>query len=132
MDAPVSPTASPKANGVVLFTGDRATIQNLSGETGGGKIEISGFAGYGGGPVIFRLHAQAAQVRVRYPEGVSTIADASLESDRGRRIAAWLAGTITIRRAGFNTEADVGSLLAKSARAPVRTASTRNRFPGGA
>jgi translocation and assembly module TamB len=129
MDIAGSPSGISKASGVVLFTGDRATIQSLSGETGGGKIEISGFAGYGGGPVIFRLHAQAGQVRVRYPEGVSTIADASLNLT-GTSDRSMLAGTITIRRAGFNPESDVGSLLANSAE-PVRTPSARTGFLGG-
>jgi translocation and assembly module TamB len=129
MDLAGFPNGLSKANGVVLFTGDRATIQSLSGETGGGKIEISGFAGYGGGPVLFRLHAQAAQVRVRYPEGVSTIADASLNLT-GTSDRSMLAGTITVRRAGFNPESDVSSLLAKSAE-PVRTPSARTGFVGG-
>jgi translocation and assembly module TamB len=129
MDLAGLPNGLSKASGVVLFTGDRATIQNLSGETGGGKIEISGFAGYGGGPIIFRLHAQAAQVRVRYPEGVSTIADASLNLT-GTSDRSMLAGTITVRRAGFNPESDIGSLLAQSAE-PVRTPSARTGFLGG-
>jgi translocation and assembly module TamB len=129
MDLAGLPNGLSKANGVVLFTGDRATIQSLSGETGGGKIEISGFAGYSGGPVIFRLHAQAAQVRVRYPEGVSTIADASLNLT-GTSDRSMIAGTITVRRAGFNPESDIGSLLAKSAE-PVRTPSSRTGFVGG-
>jgi len=129
MDLAGLPNGLSRASGVVLFTGDRATIQSLSGETGGGKIEISGFAGYSGGPVIFRLHAQAAQVRVRYPEGVSTIADASLNLT-GTSDRSMLAGTITVRRAGFNTETDVSSLLAKSAE-PVRTPSARTGFLGG-
>jgi translocation and assembly module TamB len=129
MDLAGLPNGLSKASGVVLFTGDRATIQSLSGETGGGKIEISGFAGYGGGPIIFRLHAQAAQVRVRYPEGVSTIADASLNLT-GTSDRSMLAGTITVRRAGFNPESDIGSLLAQSAE-PVRTPSARTGFLGG-
>jgi translocation and assembly module TamB len=123
------PNGISRASGVVLFTGDRATIQSLSGETGGGKIEISGFAGYGGGPVIFRLHAQAAQVRVRYPEGVSTIADASLNLT-GTSDRSMLAGTITVRRTGFNPGSDVSSLLASSAE-PVRTPSARTGLLGG-
>ena len=129
MDIAGFPNGISKASGVVLFTGGRATIQSLSGETGGGKIDISGFAGYGGGPVIFRLHAQAAQVRVRYPEGVSTIADASLNLT-GTSDRSMLAGTITVRRTGFNAESDVSSLLAKSAE-PVRTPSARTGFLGG-
>jgi translocation and assembly module TamB len=129
MDIAGLPNGLSKANGVVLFSGGRATIQSLSGETGGGKIEISGFAGYGGGPVVFRLHAQAAQVRVRYPEGVSTIADASLNLT-GTSDRSMLAGTITVRRTGFNPESDVSSLLASSAQ-PVRTPSARTGFLGG-
>jgi translocation and assembly module TamB len=129
MDLAGFPNGLSRANGVVLFTGDRATIQSLSGETGGGKIEISGFAGYGAGPVVFRLHAQAVQVRVRYPEGVSTIADASLNLT-GTSDRSMIAGTITVRRAGFNPESNVGSLLAQSAE-PVRTPSARTGFLGG-
>src|SRR5207253_9570893 len=73
------PNGISNATGVVLFTKDRATIQSLTGETGGGQIQLSGFAGYGGGePIVFRLHARARAVRVRYPEGVSTMADANL------------------------------------------------------
>ena len=129
MDIAGVPNGISKANGVVLFTGDRATIQSLSGETGGGKIEISGFAGYGAGPVVFRLHAQVRQVRVRYPEGVSTIADGSLNLT-GTSDRSMLAGTLTIRRAGVNLESDVGSMLANSAQ-PVRTPSARTGFLGG-
>jgi translocation and assembly module TamB len=129
MDIAGLPNGISRASGVVLFTGDRATIQSLSGETGGGRIEISGFAGYSGGPVIFRLHAQATQVRVRYPEGVSNIADASLNLT-GTSDRSMIAGTITVRRAGFNPESDIGSLLANSAE-PVRTPSARTGFLGG-
>jgi translocation and assembly module TamB len=129
MDIAGLPNGISRASGVVLFTGDRATIQSLSGETGGGRIEISGFASYSGGPVIFRLHARAEQVRVRYPEGVSTIADASLNLT-GTSDRSMIAGTITVRRAGFNPESDIGSLLANSAE-PVRTPSARTGFLGG-
>ena len=72
------PTESPRPAASVLFTKERATIQSLTGETGGGTIELSGFASYGGGQTVFRIHARAREVRVRYPEGVSTVANASL------------------------------------------------------
>ncbi|MGA2268036.1 MAG: translocation/assembly module TamB domain-containing protein [Bryobacteraceae bacterium] len=123
------PNGISKASGVVLFTGDRATIQSFTGETGGGKIELSGFAGYGGGPVVFRLHARAEQVRVRYPEGVSTVVDASLNLT-GTSERSMLAGTVTVLRTGFNPQSDFSSLLAKSAE-PVRTPSARTGLLGG-
>src|ERR1035441_11058874 len=79
---------------------------------------------------LFRsLHARAQQVRVRYPEGVSTVADADLDftgsSDRST-----LSGSVTIVRTAFNPNSDFSSLLAKSAE-PVQTASARTGLLGG-
>lgn len=123
------PNGLSRANGVILFTGDRATIQSLSGETGGGKVTLSGFAGYGAGDAIFRIDASAEEVRVRYPEGVSTVADAELNLT-GTLSRSMLTGTVTILRTGFNPQSDFSSILAKSSE-PVRTASARTGFLGG-
>jgi len=95
------PNGISDASGTVVFTKDRATIQSLSGETGGGKIELSGFASYGGGQLVFRLHANAREVRVRYPEGVSTVASASLNLT-GTSDSSMLSGTVTVLRTGIN------------------------------
>jgi translocation and assembly module TamB len=118
------------ANGVLLFSGDRASIQSFTGETGGGKIELAGFAVYGGdGPTVFRLHARATQVRVRYPEGVSTVANADLRFT-GTTASSILSGTITVLRTGFNPQSDFSSLLAQSSE-PVRTPAARPGLLGG-
>jgi translocation and assembly module TamB len=116
------------ANGSILFTGDRATIQKLTGETGGGKIELTGFAGYGGGEMIFRLHADAKGIRVRYPEGVSNVANTNLNFT-GSTDRSMLSGTITLLRTGLNLQSDFSSLLAKSAE-PVETPESRAGFLG--
>jgi len=123
------PNGLANANGVVVFTGDRATIETLTGETGGGKVQLTGFAGYGGGQTIFRLQANAAGVRVRYPEGISTVANADLNLT-GTTDRSMMAGSITILRTGLNLQSDFSSLLAKSAE-PVRTPSSRAGFLGG-
>ena len=117
------------ANGVISFSGDRATIQSLTGESGGGKIRISGFAGYGGDQVVFNLHADAEAVRVRYPEGVSTVANASLDLN-GATERSMLVGSITVLRTGFNPQSDFSSLLARSSE-PVQTPSARGGLLGG-
>ena len=72
---------------------------------------------------------QSSQVRIRYPEGVSTVADASLDLT-GTTDRSTLAGTITVLRAGFNPQSDFSSLIAKSAE-PVQTPSARTGFLGG-
>ncbi len=123
------PNGISKATGVVLFNKDRATIQRLTGETGGGKIDLSGFASYAGGQTVFRIHAAVHEVRVRYPEGVSTVADASLNFT-GSTASSMLSGTVTILRTGINLQSDFSSILAKSAE-PVRTPSARQGLLGG-
>jgi translocation and assembly module TamB len=123
------PNGLSKASGVILFTKERATIQSLSGETGGGTIELSGFASYGTGQTFFRIHAAVHEVRVRYPEGVSTVANASLNFT-GSTESSMLAGTVTILRTGVNLQSDFSSILAKSAE-PVRTPSARQGLLGG-
>jgi translocation and assembly module TamB len=123
------PNGISKASGTVVFTKDRATIQSLSGETGGGKIDLSGFASYGGGQLIFRLHASAREVRVRYPEGVSTVANASLNLT-GTSDSSMLSGTLTVLRSGINLQSDFSSILAGSAE-PVQTPSARKGLLGG-
>jgi len=128
------PNGISNANGAIVFTGDktngtRATIQNFSGETGGGKIALTGFAGYNGGQLLFRLRARAEQVRIRYPEGVSTVADAVLNLT-GTMDRSNLDGTITIVRTGFNPQSDFSSLLGRSAQ-PVETPAARTGLLGG-
>ena len=123
------PNGIANASGVVVFTGDRATIETLTGETGGGKITLAGFAGYGGGSPVFRLQANAQGVRLRYPEGISTVADANLILT-GATDRSMLAGTITILRSGLNLQSDFSSLLNKSAE-PVRTPGSRTGLLGG-
>ena len=126
-DATVSladlPVVVSKTNGVILFDGSRATIQNLSGESGGGKVTLTGFAGYGADELVFRLHATAHEMRLRYPEDFSTVANASL-SLTGASASSTLSGQITVLRTGFNPRSDFSSILAKSAE-PVRTPSAQ-------
>jgi translocation and assembly module TamB len=123
------PNGISNANGEIVFTRDRATIQSFSGETGGGKVDLSGFATYTGGVTVYRMHARADHVRVRYPEGVSTVANANL-SLTGARDHSMLAGSVTILRTGFNLQGDFGSLITRSAE-PVRTPSAQTGLLGG-
>ena len=124
------PNGISNATGAIVFNKDRATIQRLTGDTGGGRIELSGFAGYGGAyPTVFRLHARFSQVRVRYPEGVSNVLDASLNLT-GTSESSVLAGNITVLRTSINLQSDFSSILAKSAQ-PVRTPSAQTGLLGG-
>jgi translocation and assembly module TamB len=123
------PNGLDNANGVILFDRRRATIEKLTAETGGGSITLAGFVGFGSPDLSYRLQARADNVRVRYPEGVSTTISSTLNLS-GTSSKSLLSGVVTIRRAGFNPRTDVGGILASSAR-PVATPTTPNPFLRG-
>ena len=123
------PNGISNASGVIVFTGDRATIQSFTGELGGGSVNVTGFASYTGTDVAFHFELAARRVRVRYPEGVSTMASARL-TWTGSMQRSLVSGTATIQRTGFNPRTDFASILAQSAE-PVRTSAVRTGFLGG-
>jgi translocation and assembly module TamB len=114
------------ANGEIVFNGTRATIQSLSAESGGGRVDATGFAAYSGGQLTFRIETKARGVRVRYPEGVSSISDADLTMT-GTSLRSNVSGAITVHRVAINPKSDLATVLALSAQ-PLKTASAQNGF----
>jgi translocation and assembly module TamB len=106
---------------VVLFNGARANIQTLTAETGGGKIGATGFATLTEGLPAFRLETHAHQVRMRYPEGISSLFDADLTL-AGTSRRSEVSGNVTIHRVVINPKSDAANILARMAQ-PVRTPS---------
>ena len=137
------PNGLDNANGVILFDRKRATIDKLAAQTGGGTLGMSGFVEFGS-TLVYRLQASVQQVRVRYPEDVSITASAQLALS-GTSEASTLSGLLTINRAAINPHADLGKLIAQSAkpmpepdhqRLPARHAircpyRKRSELPGG-
>lgn len=124
------PNGIDQANGTIRFDQTRATIVDaITAETGGGKLRLSGYVGLAGGQALYRLAARLDDVRVRYPEGVSTTATADL-SFSGTTTQSTLTGLVSIRRIGFNPKTDVGGLLASTAN-PVSTPAAPNPFLRG-
>jgi translocation and assembly module TamB len=119
------PNGLDKATGTVAFSGDRITIENLTAETGGGKLQVNGFVGLGV-EGTYQLRAKAAGVRVRYPEGMSTSLDAALNWT-GTAKGSTLAGTVTVLRSAVNPRLDFAQLLAGSSR-PLTTPASQNEL----
>ena len=107
------------ANGVILFNGRQATIQSLTAESGGGKVEVTGFATITRGLPAFRIEARTRGVRLRYPAGVSTISDADLTL-AGTSERSEASGTVTVRRVSINPRSDVSNILEVAAQ-PMKT-----------
>ena len=124
-----APNGMSNANGVIVLSGKTATIQSLTAESGGGTISASGSATYAGGVANFKLAATADNVRVRYPESVSTVANASITLN-GTSDNSTLAGAVTIMKIQFNPHSDFGSILS-SAAPPVQTPAAPNPLLSG-
>ncbi len=111
-----SPNGLSNANGVILLNGANATIQNLSGESGGGKIALAGFVGYTGNAINFNLQATANKVRARY-SGISVTSDAEV-SLVGNSRRSLVSGKVTIRRIAYGASSDAGSFLSTASTPP--------------
>jgi translocation and assembly module TamB len=128
---PDFPNGVDQANGVILFDRNRATVQTLTAVTGGGNVtfETGSFVGFRGQALVYRLQAQARQVRYRSPDGVSVTVTARLNLI-GTSDKSVLSGSVVVERASFNPRTDVGSLLASTAK-PVSVPSTPNEYLRG-
>ncbi len=123
-----APNGLSNGNGVILLNGTNATIENLTGESGGGKIAVTGFAGLSPGTFLFNLHATANKVRTRY-SGVSVTSSANI-SLAGTPRRSTLNGTVTIHRIAYGSSSDAGSILS-SASVPPSTPSAPSPLLSG-
>jgi translocation and assembly module TamB len=111
------------ANAEIAFSGTRATIQSFTAESGGGKVDVTGFAALAGGTSSFRLEARASQIRLRYPEGISSVSDAALTLF-GTSQRSQVSGSVTVHRVTINPRSDTGAIL-ESTMAPLQTPANR-------
>ncbi|WP_031498492.1 translocation/assembly module TamB domain-containing protein [Bryobacter aggregatus] len=118
-------TGLDKVNGTILFDKNRATIDNLKAQTGGGELQLTGFIGFGR-TLSYRMQAQATQVRLRYPEGVSTSANGTLALS-GTTAQSILTGNITILRSNIG-QIDTAQLIAGNSVISDVSEPIRNEF----
>jgi len=116
------------ANGVILFSGPRATLQSLAADSGGGKVDATGFAALTGGLITFRMEAKTQGVRVRYPEGVSSISDSDLTM-AGTSERSEVSGTVTVSRVSINPKSDISTILAGASQ-PLKAPENTTGFLG--
>lgn len=108
------PNGLSNANGAIVFNGNSASLRNMTAESGGGKVTLSGFATLSGDNRRFALRANATSVRVRLDQGASIVADANL-SLTGSEDGSLLSGSATINQINYTPQTDLGSFLARSA-----------------
>lgn len=127
-DASVSlvdlPNGLSHISGSLIFAQDRMQIERLTAHTGGGELNVGGFLAYRNG-LYFDLTANGTDIRMRYPPGVSSSADATLRYT-GSAKSSLLSGDVLVTRFGMNPHFDFANYLAQSKKAPM--ISTLNPF----
>jgi translocation and assembly module TamB len=113
-----APNGLSNGNGVILLNGTSASIQSLTGESGGGKIAVNGFVGLTGTTVNYNLHATATRVRTRY-SGVSLTSSAAINLT-GTADHSLLDGRVILQRLAYQSDSDLGSILSNTS-TPVST-----------
>jgi translocation and assembly module TamB len=111
-----SPNGISNANGTIVLNGTTARVRNLTAESGGGKITISGFAGLTGTAVRYALRANGTKVRTRF-SGASVTSDLAITLN-GTLQHSLLNGTVTITRVALAASSDAGSILSSTATPP--------------
>jgi translocation and assembly module TamB len=104
------PSGASELNGSLIFNRERVHIENLTARTGGGTLAFQGDATYFNQQLNFNLTATGKDVRLRYPPGVSSTANAELHWV-GMRSASTVSGEITINKIAVTPGFDFSSYL---------------------
>ncbi len=112
-DSTALPTGLWKANGVVSLSGDSAVIRNLTAQTGGGQVSVTGSATLNS-TLRFGLEAKASRVRVMVQPGVGVVVSANI-SVSGTTASSVISGSVTVDQVSYAVQSDLGSLLSLAA-----------------
>ena len=106
------PNGLSEINGTLSFDKNRLRVQALKAKTGGGDLALGGYITYNNG-VFFDLTATGRDIRVRYPEGVSSQATADLRL-LGSLQNSVLSGDVTITKFGLTPQFDLAAYVQRA------------------
>jgi translocation and assembly module TamB len=106
------PNGLSQLRGTLRFNQNRLEVVSLTALTGGGKLSMGGYLAYQHG-VYADLSVTGSAIRVRYPEGVSSLADTTLHL-QGTPASLLLSGNVLITRFSMSPDLDIASLAAQA------------------
>ena len=106
-------------NGRVRINEDMVRIEELSAESGGGKLGLGGTVVRENGRWDYRLQADIESVRVRYPESLSSVINGRLTYS-GTDLRSLLSGEVVVNRVTIGSELSLGDVIASLAE-PTQT-----------
>jgi translocation and assembly module TamB len=107
------PVGLSNVSGDLVFDRSRLLFDRVTADAGGGHLTLSGSVTYGEGPMRYEITAATSTVRIRYPAGMSWLANGTLELS-GTSNAALLAGNVQVERLLFAEGVDVASFFASA------------------
>ncbi|HEV2488132.1 MAG TPA: translocation/assembly module TamB domain-containing protein [Terracidiphilus sp.] len=106
------PNGLSQLHGTLEFNQDRLEVKSLTAMSGGGPITVGGYLAYQRG-IYADLSVTGQSVRIRYPQGVSSLADASLHL-QGSQNNLLLSGNVLITRFSVSPDLDFAALAAQA------------------
>ena len=108
------PHAIEELNGIATFNAGGIRLDGINGKLGGGAVKFAGRIGLSGYQLTeFDLTATGQEMRLRFPEGMRSVVDATLAL-QGPATGPVLTGTVSVKNAswtrGFSTGTNVFSL----------------------
>jgi translocation and assembly module TamB len=106
------PNGLSQIHGTLLFNQNRLEVRKLTAVSGGGLLSVGGSLSYQNG-LYADLTATGKGIRIRYPQGVSSLADVSMRLN-GSRNNLLLAGDVLITRFTVSPELDIAALAVQA------------------
>jgi len=101
-----------RMNGELVFDQDRLDFKDVAAYSGGGLIKIGGFVTYHRG-LYGDLTADAKDVRIRYPEGITSTASAHIRL-QGSQTSMVVSGRVMLTGFAVNPDVDFASLVSSN------------------
>jgi translocation and assembly module TamB len=99
-------------HGSLEFNQNRLEVKSLTAMSGGGQLSVTGYLAYQHG-LYADLSVNGQGIRIRYPQGVSSLADAKLHL-QGAQNNLLLSGDVLITRFTVSPDLDVAALTAQA------------------
>jgi translocation and assembly module TamB len=106
------PNGLSQLHGTLEFNQNRLEVKSLTAMSGGGLLSVGGYLAYQHG-LFADLTATGTGIRIRYPQGVSSLADAHLHL-QGQQNNLLLSGDVLITRFTVSPDLDIASLAAQA------------------
>jgi translocation and assembly module TamB len=106
------PNGLSQLHGTLEFNQDRLEVKSLTAMSGGGLLSVGGYLAYQRG-IYANLSVTGKSVRIRYPEGVSSLADTTLYL-QGSQNNLQLSGNVLITRFTVSPDLDIAALAAQA------------------